>query len=67
MTVRHCDECVFYNRDPDDAEKPCTKTHSPKFFLPPNDDYGSIDWGWRRNCDDFKKDIPCTRNLGFTP
>lgn len=53
MTIKYCDDCMFFDFEPEDFEKPCKKKHSPKFFLPPNDDYGSIDWGWKRNCGDF--------------
>ena len=63
MATHYCDECVHFDFEPMDFEKPCKKGHAPKFFLPKNDDYGSIDWGWKRNCDDFRRDISCTRNL----
>ena len=53
MATHYCDECVHFDFEPMDFEKPCKKGHAPKFFLPKNDDYGSIDWGWKRNCDDF--------------
>lgn len=59
MSTKNCDDCRFFvaNR-PRGSTEVCSRGHSPRFYTPKSP--VDTDWGYRRDCDDFKPVKPQT-------
>ena len=57
MKAKHCDECKHFApyRPIGSTEKVvCWRGHRPRFYTPKG--AGDTDYGYKRKCDDYKKD-----------
>jgi len=52
--ARNCEDCVFAGLRNNGLDLICSKYHRPRFYQPKSGDFTSGNWGWRRNCSDFR-------------
>lgn len=54
MKAKHCDECKYFKKTIVSPLTPCKLRHKPRWYSPKG--AGDTDYGYKRKCDDYKKD-----------
>lgn len=55
MKSANCDECKHFNDEDVPGAKVCEKNHKPRWYS--QKAVYDTDWGYKRRCDDFEKEI----------
>ena len=55
MKAANCDECKHFNDEDVPGAKVCEKNHKPRWHS--QKAVYDTDWGYKRRCDDFEKEI----------